>query len=325
MSDFTFEEREDWETGFSEVFDRQIAPYLHQMEERRRRAVVRSQRIIAAMAAASLFLAWRAFSVDPLLPIMPIAFGGFGCLFVHLGRGDRLQDELTRFIRPILCDFLPDVSYSETCSDDRIQLGTLEDLGLVPRADAHSLGPRISGTWRGVSYQIVKAGFFEHYRDHDDKRRRRTLFSGILLEIECWNPMPTIVFLPDFGPLANRVQAWATRNTARRTSWSCPTTRSRRSRSTPTTRIAPAQCWGLRSAGKSWSSRRRCKGPERHMPAAFRGNAFYLAIQQDHGFLDFDVMKGPLTEVSERIHQAFHELTIPRRVIDRLLERDETS
>lgn len=67
------------------------------------------------------------------------------------------------------------------------------------------------------------------------------------------------------------------------------------------------------------------QGPERHMPAAFRGNAFYLAIQQDHGFLDFDVMKGPLTEVSERIHQAFHELTIPRRVIDRLLERDETS
>jgi len=320
MADFPFVEQESYEAGFAKVYDEQIVSYLRKLEDRRLRAITRSQRIIAAIAVFSLFLAWHAYRLDPVLPIMPIAFGGFACLYFRLSRGDKLQSELTAFIRPILSDFLADVSYAQFCSAEEVQLARLERLCLVPKGGGHTLGPRICGNWRGVSYQLVKARFVEQYRDHENKQRTRTLFSGILVEIECWNPMPTIVFLPDFGKLGNKVYSWATRNMRPPHKLDLPEDLERSFEVYTDDRDHAMAKLDTSFGQKILKMSKQFQGTESHMSTAFEGSTFFMAIRLNHDFFSFDVMNRPLNEVDEKIHQAFRDLTLPRRIIDQLLD-----
>lgn len=320
MDDFTFVEQESYEANFAQVYDREIVPYLRELEEKRIRAIKRSQKIIAVIAMVSLFLAWRAYLLDPVLPIMPIAFGGFASLYFYISRGDKIQGELTAFIRPILSDFLEDISFSEESSAAEVQLEKLEKLCLVPKADSRTLGPRISGIWRGVNYQLVKASFVERYRDQENKQKTRTLFSGILIEIECWNPMPTIVFLPDFGKIANQLYSWATRNVRPPHKLDLPDELERTFEVYTDDRDRAMEALDTSFGQKILKMSEEFQGSESHMSTAFQGNAFFMAIRLHHSFLSFDVMNRPLSEVDEKIHQAFRDLTIPRRIIDQLLD-----
>jgi hypothetical protein len=320
MGDFTFTEQESYEANFAQVYDREIVPYLRELEDKRIRAIQRSQKIIAAIAMVSLFLAWHSYKFHPALSIMPIAFGGFASLFLYISRGDKLQGELTAFIRPILSDFLEDVSFSEESSAAEVQLENLERLCLVPKADNRTLGPRISGSWRGVNYQLVKARFVERYRDQENKQRTRTLFSGILVEIECWNPMPTIVFLPDFGKIANQLYSWATRDVRPPHKLDLPDELERAFEVYTDDRDRAIEAFDTSFGQKILKMAQEFQGPESHMSTAFQGNTFFMAIRPDHDFLSFDVMSRPLSEVDEKIHQAFRDLTIPRRIIDQLLD-----
>lgn len=320
MGDFKFVEQESYEAGFSKLYDREIVPYLRELERRRLRAVARSHKIITIIAAVSLFLAWRAYYLDPVLPIMPVVFGGFASLFVYLTRGEKLQGELTTFIRPILSNFLEDISFSDESSAEEIQLEKLERLCLVPNAARRSFGPRISGNWRGLSYQLVKASFVEQYTDQENKQKTRTLFSGILVEIECWNTMPTIVFLPDYGKIANRVFAWATRNIRPPHKLALPDDLEREFEAYSDDPDRAMAALDTSFGQKILKISEELQGPDSHMSTAFEGKTFFMAIRLNHDFLGFDVMNRPLSEVDEKIHQAFKDLTIPRRVIDQLLD-----
>lgn len=320
MGDFTFVEQESYEVGFAEVYGREVVPYLRELEERRKRAIERSQKIVAAIAVASLFLAWRAYLIDPILPVIPIAIGGFACLFVYISRGDKLQGELTSFIRPILSDFLEDVAYSEDSSSAEVQLEKLERLCLVPKADSRTLGPRISGNWRGVSYQLVKASFEKRYRDDENKQRTRTLFSGILVEIECLNPMPTIVFLPDFGKLGNRIYSWASRDVLPPHKLELTDELERNFEVYTDDLDHATKALDTSFGHKIVQMSTDFQGPETQISTAFQGDTFFMAIRLNHGFLSFNVMNRPLSEVDKMIHQAFRDLTIARRIIDQLLD-----
>ncbi len=321
MDDFTFVEREDYEKGFAKVYHRDIVPYLMVLEERRQKAIARSQKIIGAIAVVALILAWQAHRLDPVLPIMPIALGGFACLFVYISRGDKLQGALTDFIRPILSRFLEDVSFAEESSAQEVKLDTLKRLCLVPQAERHYFGPRISGSWRDVSYQLVKASFLETYRDSDDKLKTRTLFSGVLIEIECWKPMPTIVFLPDFGKLGNRFFSWATRNLRPPHKLELSDDSLERAFEVYTDDLDEArQALDTSFGHKILNIADEYQGAESHLSTAFEGTAFYLALRLDHSFLSFDVMNKPLSNMDENIHQALSDLTLPRQIIDRLLD-----
>jgi hypothetical protein len=320
MGDFTFTEQESYEANFAQVYDKEIVPYLREVEEKRIGAIKRSQKIIAGIGVVSLFLAWHAYALHPALSIMPIAFGGFASLFLYISRGDKLQGELTAFIRPILSDFLEDVSFSEESSAEEVLLEQLERLCLVPKADRHTLGPRISGSWRGVNYQLVKARFVERYRDRENKQRSRTLFQGILVEIECWNPMPTIVFLPDFGKIANQLYSWATQDVRPPFKLDLPDELERSFEVYTDDRDRALEALDTSFGQKILKMSEEFQGSETHMSTAFQGNAFFMAIRLDHDFLGFDVMNRPLNEVDEKIHQAFRDLTIPRRIIDKLLD-----
>ncbi len=107
VSDYKFVEQEDHEQGFAAIFDSDIAPLLQELEEKRIKAVRKSQIWVALIMTVSAGLAFQASTkIDPLLGIFPIAFGGAGALIVYFERTSKLRSALTDYIRPLMCDFL---------------------------------------------------------------------------------------------------------------------------------------------------------------------------------------------------------------------------
>ncbi|MEM8795514.1 MAG: DUF3137 domain-containing protein [Pseudomonadota bacterium] len=325
MTPFTFTEKEDYEKGFSEVYDREIAPYLQELEEKRQHIEKRRKGWILLLLLVAAYLAWQAFYLTPMLSIFPIFFGGGFAFLLHISRFDKLKGELTQFIRPIICGFFKDMTYSDLHQGEDFSVNRLRALHIVPEADRSHFGPSISGKWRDTAYRMTKATFVNQTRDRDGDRKSTVVFSGILLEVECPVDMPKIVFLPDFGKTLNAVFGWATRNNRPPHQLHFPDEevekvfevytddpeRAKANLSPDFGRIL------LEFAGDYQRSSKK------HIAAAFEGKRFYLAIDLPHAFMSFDISSEPLSSCNDRIHQAMADLMIPRKIIDRLVEGED--
>lgn len=320
MDDFQFEERAEHETGFAAIYRAEIAPYLRAAESARQIAVRRSQFRVAVALVLGLVLATLAFSVDPLLPIFPVAVGGGVALYFYLSRTDHLRDQLTAHIRPILCRFMG-LEYTEEPTRQAISLGRLIGLNIVPSADKTYLGPMVTGRWRGLEYRLVNASFYDESRDSDGDRKRTRLFSGILLEVECVNSMPRVVFLPDFGRWGNALFQWASRSVRppHRLALFGPETEEFFEVFTDDPDAAAKHLYP--AFGRQLVDiAKRYQGGQAYAAAAFDGKAFYLALSLPHAFLSFDVLDRPLQEADEQIRNGLSDLMIPRQIIDTLLD-----
>ncbi|MEJ6707348.1 MAG: hypothetical protein QNK92_00715 [Amylibacter sp.] len=78
---FTFSEREDYEEGFVQVYNQDIAPYLREKETHRQSAIASNKRWIALVLAITAFIAWQACKIDPILPIFPPFLAWRQCCF----------------------------------------------------------------------------------------------------------------------------------------------------------------------------------------------------------------------------------------------------
>jgi hypothetical protein len=318
---FQFTEREEYEDGFSKVYDAKIAPYFREKEAERQAAIKRSYQWICVVGLVTIWLAWKAMKVDPILPIFPIFFGGCTALYLYLSRLGKVQREMTSVLRPILCDFFPDMVYSDLHPGESFSVSRLRDLNIIPSSDQRRFGPSIAGRWRDTPYRLTKASFFNQRRDQDGDRKIVHLFSGIILEIECLIEMPTIVFYPDYGETMNSVYGWATRNNRppHKMGFADPIVEDVFEIYTDDlekAQVSLNQNFGLKLLDFS----RKHQRAEKHIAAAFQGKKFYLAIDLPHDFMSFDVGSRPLSQANEAIHKALADLMIPRQVIDELLD-----
>ncbi|WP_350334390.1 DUF3137 domain-containing protein [Coralliovum pocilloporae] len=320
MTDFTYEERADYEQGFSKVYDEKIVPYLREKEAERQAIARRNKIRLGIVGAITALLALYATQLHPVAAIFPIFFGGGLGLFLYLSRFDKLQSELTRFIRPILCDFFDDVTYSDLHPGESFSLSDLRSLNLVPQADRQSIGPSFSGTWRNTAYRLTKAAFYDEDRDSDGDRRTRRLFRGIILEIACPADMPTVVFYPDYGNTMNKLFGWATRAVRPPHKLHFPDQEVEEVFEVYTDDLDAAQTLLDPAFGqKLLAFARDYQGGRKHIAAAFRGRTFYMAINLPYDFMNFDVGGDALHELNDKISAALADLRIPARIIDELL------
>lgn len=105
MSNFKFTEREDYEQGFAQLYDTDIAPYLREKEGERLRAIERSKKWMYGVGFVTLILAVLAFRLEPLLAIFPIFFGGFAILFIPQPRRQSATRD-HQCLAPYLVEFL---------------------------------------------------------------------------------------------------------------------------------------------------------------------------------------------------------------------------
>ena len=321
MAEFKYTERADYEIGFSNVYDAKIAPYLREQETLRLKAASRRGKWIWVVAGITAFLAYTALSVHPVLPIFPIFFGGGLALFLYLSRFDGLREDAANHIRPILCDFFEDVTYSDLHPGEGFSLSNMRELNLVPDADDTRIGPSISGTWRNTAYRLTQAGFYKSYRDSDNKRRTNCLFSGILLEIDCPIEMPTTVFYPDFGETMNTLYSWATQANRPPHKLSFPDAEVEAVFEVYTDDIEATKAHLDPGFGrKLLAFAQEYQARKQHISAAFQGRRFFMAISLEDGFMKLDIMDRPLHQSNDKISAALADLMIPRDIIDRLFE-----
>ncbi|MGC3940905.1 DUF3137 domain-containing protein [Roseobacter sp. EG26] len=321
MSQFIFSEREGYEEGFSEIYDRELVPILREMETARRKGIHRSRVWIAILAIVSAYLAWQGFKLHPVLPLFPVLAGAGGVLFVCLSRHDKLHDELNSIVRPVVCRFFEGTTYTEAPLKDAFPVDHLRSLNLIPVCDHNYVGPSVEGNWRNTDYRMTKASFYNERRDSDGDRRSTRLFSGVILEIECYADMPTIVFLPDFGPTLNKVFAWATQTNRPDQKLHFPIDAVEEVFEVYTDDLQRAQELITPEFGlKLLEFSREYQTSSQHIAAAFKGKKFYLAIRLNHDFMNFDVFGAPLCEANGKIHEALADMVIPRKVIDDLLD-----
>ncbi|UOA28145.1 DUF3137 domain-containing protein [Pseudosulfitobacter sp. DSM 107133] len=321
MDAFTFTERAEYERGFAAIYDHKIAPFLREQEVARQAAIRRSRIWIRLIAGCSVVLAVLAFRLDPFLPIFPIFAGGSVALLVYLTRGEKVQAEVTQFIRPVISDFFEDMTFSVTPPEGAFPKERLAALGIVPVADKSSIGPEIAGNWRGISYRLTSVSFHNTHRDSDGKTKRTHLFGGIVLDIECLEEMPTVVFQPDLGGVLNAVLGWATRKNRPPYRFEFPDARVEEVFEVYTD--DPEQARRLlhpEFGGKLLHFAQEYQASKSYIAAAFRGRHFYLAIDLPYQFMSFDVAGQPLSECENQIHKAMRDLMIPRRIIDMLVD-----
>lgn len=320
MPDYEFVEQAPYETGFSEVYDHQIAPFLRDKEQERQAAVARSMIWVKVILAVSVVLAALAsLKVHPLLGIFPMAFGGGAALMIYLERGSKVAADVSEFIRPILCGFLGKMKLHPEAPAGFLPIDDLVDLQVLPKSERVRQEIAITGTWRDTGYKLLKVGCTESYRDHDDKRRTRTLFSGIVLEIDCPVDMPRTVFVHDFGETLNKLYSWASRNILPPHRWDLGLQDAEQVFEVYTDdpdalarNIKPQFAYTLVDIAKQY------QGGRAYCAAAFSGRRFYLALSLPHSFMGFNVGNAPLSEANASIHRALQDLMTPRQIIDAL-------
>ncbi|WP_171125608.1 MULTISPECIES: DUF3137 domain-containing protein [unclassified Ruegeria] len=320
MAEYEFVESAPFEAGFAEVYEWQIAPFLRGKEEERQAAISRSMVWVKLIGAVSVVLAALAsYYVHPLLGIFPLGFGGGAALIIYLERGSRISKDVSGFVRPILCKFLGNMDLHAQVPADFMPVGRLVALQILPKAERIREDTAITGTWRDTNYKLLKMSCSESYRDHNDDRKYRTLFAGIVLEIDCPVDMPRTVFVKDFGETLNKLYSWASRNTLPTHRWDLGLEDAEQVFEVYTD--DPAQLGQYLKPQFAYTLTDiagRFQGGKDYCAAAFSGRRFYLALSLPHSFLGFDVASAPLSEANDSIHRALRDLMTPRQIIDAL-------
>jgi len=319
--DYTFTEKAPHEAGFSEFYDLELAPLFRNMEAKRQEAMDKNKRVLILFGALVFLLSSAAgLNVHPAFALVPLFFGGCVALVIYQDRGRGVQTELTKLLRPLLCRFLKHMTFHETVPAHYLPVDRLRQLGILPRTDRIQREFAISGIWRDVKYKMTKTRCTDTYSDHNDRRRTRTVFSGVVLEIDCPTHMPLVVFTRDFGASLNKLYRWAGRAHLPAHKLDLHDARLEEIFEVYTDDPATAaQMLDAQFAQILVDLAEEHQAGKRYVAAAFEGRKFFIALSLPHDLLNMDVAHKPLSDCNGRLRAGLADLVVPRRVIDALV------
>ena len=325
MHNYTFEERAPHEEGFEQVYADRVAPVLAARSGER--AIIQRRARWRAIAIAVLGIAGiAAISVaGPSDQELRFALMAFAALVTAIGSaagyllaGSAFDEALAETIGPILCDFMGDAAYRRRPGEDFLPVRPLVKLRVVPPYTSAGLQDGVDGVWRGVRYKIVEATLRRKSTSSAGRSKtRETVFSGLLLEIETPKEMPTIQFRRELSWVSDLFGSGATELV--RLELPDPEFESvyRVYTDDPeAARVAIGQGFGQTLLDLAEAH----VGGRGHVAAAFQGRSFYLALPKQDGFMPLGGYDVPPERYAEQCRRALGDLTIPRRVIDRLLD-----
>lgn len=325
-SQFRFVERAYYEQGFSDVFATQIAPALQELERERLAINNRAGKYIEIILTVTIALSVAAaLYVHIALALFPLFWGCVLALLVYTSRGAKFENRLSDLASPVICDFLGDLIHFKKPKPGFHPVKLLRDLRVIPPHDNARFEDSVEGRWRNVAYRSVQASFSNTYRDSNGDRKTRTMFSGLLIAVQCPIEMPKIIFLADHGDFLNVLNKWATTGSEQLeklelSSMACEELYEVYSDDP----ACAARLLGTDFGQKLNDLSRKPDGSERRVTAAFEDRWFYMAIDLDHDFMNFTSIDQPLSNFDEKIHTAFDDLMLPRTIIDGLLALPES-
>lgn len=322
----TFTERTPIEAGFAAIFEREIAPELGTLETRRQEALARSRkRFWLALGVAALIGGAVAVMAQSLVPLFVFGVIGFvvGVILSAVAQSG-YRGAVAELVMPKLCDFLGDMSYAARDKSE-FPVGAVRGLGLVGSYSSARLTHLVTGRWWDTGFQMVQARLTKKSGSSgsSSSTSSRTIFEGLLFSIAVPVPAPTrILIARDYGETLNKLANVLSLGGGRsmpRVAFDHPEFEAAFEVHADDPEAArsfmpPAFLGTLVDIGEAEGG----KAGARAMTAGFEGDRFYLALARDRGFLEIGKLHDSLDGIEERLHAAFADITIIRRIIDRL-------
>lgn len=324
-----FEERAPYEHGFAAVFDRRIAPELERLEAERLRLRRRGRRLFGAAAGTGALVGIAFAQLAPDLAIgffmilLPFLFGaGIGAVLMFT-TGDKWQAGLTDLVVPVVCDFVGDLAYDRDAAAG-FPTDRMRKLGVIGGYDSVRVSDRLDGRYRNVSFALVEGALLERYLDHNDKRRTRTVWSGLFFRIGVPVAAPgRILIAQDAGDLLNRITAWLAGDDGRGMP-AVPFDDDGRFEAAFEVHADEPDAArefldsGFREALLEIAEAESARPGTKGVAAAFEGDDFFLALSRRGPFLSVGSIQRPVTDVAEELHGVFDDLAVVFRIINRL-------
>src|SRR6056297_1165777 len=324
----TFTERASIETGFSDVFQSDIAPKLNEAEAHRqallKKAMLHAGIPLAIAALIALYALVTASDMEGRLvgSIVPLAFGGVIAAFLWHRQARQWGNTISEAVMPGVCRFLGDLSHDKTASR-RFPLDSAQGLGLIGSFNRTNLEDRLEGTYRDTDFELVEAHLRRRSGGNDDNSKTTTVFKGLLIRIGVPERVPTDIFiareLGGFGNALGEMFAFGTGRSKPRVTFDHAEFEAAfavyADDPDAARRIMPDPF--LDSLLAIAHSEGGDKGT-RAMRAGFRESDFFLALERKDSFMEMGGLRQPVHDVEEDLHGLFEDLAIVRRIIDRL-------
>lgn len=188
--------------GLAEIFAAEIAPGLPALEaarkDRLRKTWVRAAGA-AFVVVLTVIIVWLAGW--PAVAIAVLALGGAGGGWWALAPARRHREAARALFVPPLLRFLGDIEHHRD-PGDRFDLGRVRQSGITGAFNRSKLEDLFVGRHRGTDFRMVEAKLQK--RRNTGRRRRRTVFKGLICEVSVPIAFEGVVLLVgDKGKLGN--------------------------------------------------------------------------------------------------------------------------
>lgn len=325
----TFQETLPIETGFAPVFAEKIAPHLGALEGQRQELQEKGKAqfkvalgIGAALAVA--VLVFTGFSTGGI-------FGAIGVMLLALlggsiakgGQSAKYTGALSDLVMPVVCDFLGDTKY-EPRPAPLSQPDMLSGMGLVDLHDGARYADRISGSYRGLTFDIAESRLTQQVKEAEDKTSTKDVFDGLLLRIGL--PMKATtdsLVTRNLGVVGGAMLGFLAGKDGR----GMPTVETgyppfdkdyvlhARDPEAARTLMKPALLQALMDVADS-----EAEGGAEGFRAAFKGTDLWMALPRSRPFMEFGSINAGAASIAEELHGVFADMSLVRRVIDRLMD-----
>lgn len=316
-----FIEQSPIEAGFSEIFSREIAPRLDELESQRQALSRRGWMWFAVVTAVFAGIAVLLYpTLGGFGVVFFMIFGAIAGLIARGIQGNKWTGAVAETVMPHVCAFLGETRYDRTAAT-RFPLDRVESIGLVGSHDSARLEDQVVGRWQGVDYTLVEARLTRSSNSKDSSSSD-TVFSGLLFRIGLPHPAPTrIVILRNYGRTLNAVAGFLSFGKGRgmprvETGHAAFEKDFELHAAEPDgvlDYLPPAFLDNLVAIGETESDK-GTKG----MRAAFDGDDFWLALDRTKPFMEMARLGKPVSSITEDLHRVFDDMALIRRIIDRL-------
>lgn len=170
--------------GFSDLYDREIGPWLAERDGQRKTAVRNALLFVALTSPVAAVLVLSGLGMHNLLG-QTGQFGVFAGAGIAIGSAflswrwvQSVKDDVKAFLMSKICDFL---GLQFFLAPSNAGLESFRHLSLIPSYDDASLEDEISGTYEGVGLRVFEADLVKETRDADGDTDRSRVFRGLLM------------------------------------------------------------------------------------------------------------------------------------------------
>ncbi len=323
-----FTESSPIETGFTPIFQQRVRPKLVSLEADRVARLRRARLYVSVALAVAIALVIGVLVIfefsegSVIAAIFLGAIGVIGALVSWKLQAGAWSGSVAEVVMPAVCDHVGQISYDQHAGKG-FPTGEMRSLGMLQRYNDASYSDRLEGIYRGTPFEMAEARLKRETRDSDGDRKTKTVFSGLLFRIGVPISAPTqILIARDYGRLGNKLGSLFSFSGGR----DLPRVEFDHDRFEAAFEVhagspnearrfmPPAFLESLLAIGESEGGRKGLKG----MTAGFEGDWFYLALERSRDFLKMGSLTTPVAAMEDDLHAIFDDISLIRRIIDRL-------